>query len=140
MDHRRNAHDALHALRTDTVLPQRFLVRIQARAAAVDRRHRERRGFEGDLLDAGVGHHVHAQARAQGLVFLVRDQMGETLVNIGHADDCGRRVHAAELDRVELFGGECFDRARERNTARGDRRSQRDSADLSRSNRARRLR
>jgi hypothetical protein len=78
---------ALHALRTDTVLPQRFLVRIQARAAAVDRRHRERRGFEGDLLDAGVGHHVHAQARAQDLVFLVRDQVGETVVDVGHGVD-----------------------------------------------------
>ena len=38
---------ALHALRADVVLAQGALVRVHARAAAVDRRHRERGQFEG---------------------------------------------------------------------------------------------
>jgi hypothetical protein len=55
------------------VLAQHLLVRVHAGAAAVDRRHRQRAQLEAGLVDAGIAHHVHAQAGAQRLVFLVRD-------------------------------------------------------------------
>src|SRR5690606_31925071 len=117
-------------LRADFVLGERFLVRVHAHAATVDRRHRERGEFEVDLLDARPGHDVHAQAGAHRRVFLVAHEVGEAIIDVVHRHDRGRGARAVDLVGAEYLGRTFPDRVDEWRVARGDRARERDDRDL----------
>jgi hypothetical protein len=112
------------------VLLQRLLVRGHAHAAAVDRGNRERGQLEIDLVAAGIGHRVHAQTGAQRGVFLVADEVGETVVDVVHRHDRGGRARCVELGRAQRRRELRDDRLRQRFVARGDRAGNRDDGDL----------
>src|SRR6185437_10738129 len=86
--------------------------------------------IEIDLVAAGIGHCVHAQAGAQGSVLVVFDEVQEAVIDVGHAHQRGGGARAIEFLLLGMLRGELRDRFGQRRVARCNRGRQRDQRDL----------
>jgi hypothetical protein len=89
MHHGGDADGRLHLFLAQAAMQHDLLMRLHAHAAAIDGRDGERPQLEIHLVDAGLGHDVHAQLGRHGWV-VAADQVGEAVIDVVHAHDRGR--------------------------------------------------
>ncbi len=109
VDDRGDADARLDLVGADIVLGEHLVVRIDAHAAAVDRRNRQAEQLEIGLVDARRADDVHAQLGRHRLVVGARGHVGEAIIDVVH-----RHHRGGGLGGIHRFGASACRRLRAR--------------------------